>query len=120
MAQLMEGDVTHSAGTAAAPALNTAIAAGAIAPESGWYIVEADVAAMDTVAVGKGMVVEHRNAANSATTRQLGGCVAGESRSIRCERLYMLTGERVRVVSGSAAGAASSLYVARVSILRVA
>jgi hypothetical protein len=32
----------------------------------------------------------------------------------------MLTGERVRVVSGSAAGAASSLYVARVSILRVA
>lgn len=105
---------TRGSGSSAAPSASAVIAdTGALA--AGTYLIEFQLAAMDTLAVGKGMVIEHRNAANSATLNQLGGCVAGGSESGTIMRLTVAINERVRVIAGSAAGAASSLYVAHVA-----
>lgn len=48
---------------------------GALA--AGSYDFDIRLAASDTIAVGKGLVVEHRNAANNATLFNLGGVIAG-------------------------------------------
>ena len=102
----------------AAPAANSVIAdTGQLAVGS--YAVEYSLAAMDTVAVGKGMVVEHRNAANTATVHRLGGCSAGDSVMGDVRRVTVAANERIRVIAGTAAGAASSLYVASISVYPV-
>lgn len=94
-------------------AANTAVATLSL-PTAGTYRVEIDVCSQDTVAVGKGLVVEHRNAGDTATNNRLGGCSAGESRTIVVERLVVAAGEKVRVITGSAAPAASSQQVASI------
>lgn len=72
------------------------------------------LSAADTLLVGKGMVIEHRNAANAATLQTLGGVVAGGSENVELRRYTMALNERIRVIAGTAAGAASSMYVSAI------
>lgn len=111
-------NATHVGATAAAPAISAVIAdTGPLA--AGEYYVEFNLFAMDTVAVGKGLVVEHRNAANGATLKILGGAVAGQNGSDEVARLTVAANERIRAIAGTAAGAASSLYGARISVYKI-
>ena len=72
---------------------------------------------MATVAVGKGMVGEIRDAANAATSHRLGGCVAGSSMNGFSAKVTLVLNQRIRIIAGTAAGAASSLYVGHVSAI---
>lgn len=81
---------------------------------AGDYELEIQLVASDTVAVGKGLVVEHRNAANNANINVLGGCTAGETVDISIARITIATNERIRVIAGTAAGAASSMYISAI------
>lgn len=111
--------VTVRVGTITAAPAASAVLADSGPMTAGTYLVEFNLAAQDTLAVGKGMVIEHRNAANSATTLRLGGCTAGGSESGTIRRLTLATNERVRVIAGTAAGAASSQYVAHLALYPV-
>lgn len=109
---------TFFSAVAAAPAASAVIAdTGALT--AGSYRVEWCCVAQDTVAVGKGMVVEYRNAANAATLHRLGGCAAGSSEDGETRRITVLVGERIRIIAGTAAGAASSQYIAYLAIYPV-
>lgn len=108
----------RASGAVAAPAASAVIADTGNLP-AGDYLIEWAVAAMDTVAVGKGMVVEHRDAADAVTNFRLGGCVAGDSQSGVSRRITVAANESVRVIAGTAAGAASSLYVASIAAHRI-
>jgi hypothetical protein len=109
---------TRASGNVAAPNANSVVCdSGQLA--AGSYAVHYSLAAMDTLAVGKGMIVEHRNANNTSTTHSLGGCVAGGSQVGVVERVTLAANERIRVIAGSAAGAASSRYIAHLSIYPV-
>ena len=100
-------------GKVAAPGIGAVIAdTGALA--AGDYDLEIQLACQDTNAVGKGMVVEHRNAANGATLHNLGGCAAPDSNTSKLTRYTLLLNERIRVIAGTAAGAAASSYVATI------
>lgn len=92
-----------------APAAN-AVIVDTNALAAGSYLVEFSATAMDTVAVGKGMLLEHRNGANSATLQTLAGVNASGAASGRIERVTVAQNERLRWIAGSAAGAASSKY----------
>lgn len=81
---------------------------------AGDYDFDITLCASDTVAVGKGLVLEHRNAANNATVANLGGIPASASDQIRLRRYTIATNERLRVIAGTAAGAASSMYVSAI------
>lgn len=108
----------RASGNVAAPTASAVLAdTGALV--AGSYRVDWFCAALDTLAVGKGCVVEHRNAANNATTHTLGGCVAGTQCTGDVQRVIVATNERVRVIAGTAAGAASSRYLASLSLYPV-
>lgn len=97
----------------AAPALNTVQAdTGALA--AGDYDFDVLLAASDTVAVGKGLILEHRNAANGATLQTLGGIPAPGQQWFQIRRYTMALNERMRVLTGTAAGAAASMYVSAI------
>lgn len=94
----------------------TAPAAGAVITDlgpqpAGNYDILFTLSVSDTVAVGKELVVEHRNAANTATIRILGACPAAVALWGRVRVNTFAPDERVRVISG-VAGAASSRYKA--------
>lgn len=95
-----------------APAAN-AVQADTGALPAGTYDFIIVLMVSDTVAVGKGLIVEHRNAANGATLAVLGGVSAPESITYTT-RLTLALNERVRVVVGTVAGAASSRYVSSI------
>ena len=102
-----------------ASAKNAAPAASAVQADTGQlaagdYDFDIQLLASDTTAVGKGLVVEHRNAANNATLQTLGGCAAPDSIEIHLRRYTMATNERIRVIAGTAAGATSSMYVSAI------
>lgn len=97
----------------AAPAVNSVQAdTGALA--SGDYDFDITLSASDTVAVGKGLVIEHRNAANGATIHNLGSVPAGAVQQFRFRRYAIGANERIRIIAGTAAGAASSMYVSAI------
>lgn len=81
---------------------------------AGDYDFDINLCAADTIAVGKGLVIEHRNAANGATLFNLGGIPAGEALTVALRRYTIATNERIRVIAGTAAGAASSMYVSAI------
>lgn len=95
-----------------APAAN-AVQADTGALPAGTYDFIIVLMVSDTVAVGKGLIVEHRNAANGATLAVLGGVSAPESITYTT-RLTLALNERVRVIVGTVAGAASSRYVSSI------
>jgi hypothetical protein len=93
----------------AVPAANAVIVdTGALA--AGQYRVEYSASAMDTVAVGKGMLLEHRNAANTATIHTLAGVNASGAITGEISRVTVASNDRLRWIAGTAAGAASSKY----------
>lgn len=97
----------------AAPTANSVQAdTGALA--AGSYDFDINLTVADTVAVGKGLVVEHRNAANSANINVLGGCAPSGSVHHEVRKLTLATNERIRVIAGTAAGAASSMYISAI------
>ena len=97
----------------AAPTAN-AVQADTGALAAGTYDFYITLAASDTVAVGKGLVVEHRNAANGATLQNLGAIPAGGQVVIELRSYVIAASERIRVIAGTAAGAASSMYVSAI------
>lgn len=102
----------------AAPAIGAAQAdSGALA--AGDYEVIVTGQANDTNAVGKGLVVQHRNAANSANVAQFAGCPAPGEFKLHLPRIRFAANERIRVAAGSAAGAVSSQYVSSVSYRKI-
>jgi len=102
-----------------ASAKNAAPSASAVQADTGAltagdYDFDIFMLASDTVAVGKGLVVEHRNASNNATLQTLGGCAAQGNQTVNLRRYTIATNERIRVIAGTAAGAASSMYVSAI------
>ena len=97
----------------AAPAAN-AVQATTGALTAGTYDFVITCLVSDTVAVGKGLVIEHRNSADAATLQNLGGCVPGDAEQFELRSLVIATNERIRVIAGTAAGAASSMYVSAI------
>lgn len=108
----------RASGEVAAPAIGAVICDTGNLP-AGEYLVEYSLAAMDTVAVGKGMRVEHRDAGDANTIHRLGGVVAGGQVAGVLTRVTVAQDESIRVIAGTAAGAASSLYLASVSVTRI-
>lgn len=88
---------------------------------AGVYDIEINLAVADAIIAGAGSFVEHRNAANAATLKDLGGHTAGGgSARLRFENYRLALNERIRVVGGSAANGAASLSVASIGYARVA
>jgi hypothetical protein len=106
--------MTWASVKSAAPTANAVQATtGALA--AGNYDFDINLACADTVAVGKGLVVEHRNAADNATLQNLGACTPnGGAVVIQLRNYPIATNERIRVIAGTAAGAASSMYVSAI------
>lgn len=106
--------VTYVSLKSAAPTAN-AVQADTGQLAAGTYDFDVHLAVADTVAVGKGLVIEHRNAANNANVNVLGGCTPnGGAVSLCIRRLTLAANERIRVIAGTAAGAASSMYVSAI------
>lgn len=106
-----------AAAVSAAPGAGTVLAdTGQLA--AGLYEIEWSIFAQDTNAVGKGIQIEHRNAANAATSAILGGCSAPDNQYGGVRRIRLAANERIRAVSG-AASAASSVYGARITALLI-
>lgn len=97
----------------AAPAIG-AVQADTGALAAGEYDFDVLLAVSDTTAVGKGLVVEHRDAANTATLQNLGGCSVPGNQALQLRRITIATNERIRVIAGTAAGAAASMYVSAI------
>lgn len=97
----------HVQGVVTAPAINTVIG-DTLALPAGNYELICHGGAADTIAVGKGLVFEHRNAANGATlhSRMIPASTNGEW---RIPRMPILINERVRGIN-LVAGAAASRY----------
>jgi argininosuccinate synthase len=77
------------------------------------------VHAANTWAVGTGLVVEHRNAANNANVNVFGGCVGGGQVQFRLERVALATNERLRItnpVANAASVRVSAAIGRRVSL----
>ena len=95
----------------------TAPAASAVQADSGAlpagdYEFVINLMVSDTVAVGKGLIVEHRDATNASTLRVLGGASPnGGAVSMTIPKMTIVQNERIRVIAGTAAGAASSRYI---------
>jgi hypothetical protein len=97
-----------NAAAASVGAIATAPGAAAVVVDTGAlpagdYTIDVELDAAAVLAAGKALVVEHRNAANAATVKQLGGCSAGQSRTLTIRRLTLAANERVRVVVGAVA-----------------
>jgi hypothetical protein len=105
--------MTWVSGKSAAPAIG-AVQADTGALAAGDYDFDVYLVVSDTVAVGKGLVIEHRNAANGATLQTLGGVSTQGELALRFRRYTMATNERLRIIAGTAAGAASSMYVSAI------
>lgn len=105
--------MTWASVKSAAPAANAVQATtGALA--AGDYDFYIHLCAADTIAVGKGLVIEHRNAADTATLFHLAAIPAAESIRVELLRYTIATNERIRVIVGTAAGTASSMYVSTI------
>jgi len=110
----LKRDTTWNSVKSAAPGASAVQAdTGAIATGADSQL-EINLAVSDTNAVGKGLVVEHRNAANSATLQNLGGCASPGNQSLIFGKYALLASERIRVLTGTAAGAASSMYISAI------
>lgn len=105
--------LTFVSAKTAAPAAN-AVQCDTGALPAGDYELDIHLSVSDTVAVGKGLVIEHRNAANNANINVLGGCAPAQTVDFSISRLTLATNERIRVIAGTAAGAASSMYLSAI------
>jgi hypothetical protein len=104
------GETQVASGKSTAPGIGAVIADTGALPK-GYYDFDFELSAEDTVAVGKGLHVEHRNAANGATLKELGAIPAADSKHFGLRRYHIANdNERIRIVASAVAGAASSVY----------
>jgi len=88
---------------------------------AGVYDIEINLAVSDVLTAGVGAFVEHRNAANAATLKDLGGqSPGGGSVKLRFENYRLALNERIRVVGGGIVGGANSVFVGAIGYARVA
>jgi hypothetical protein len=97
------------AGVAVAPAAAAVIADTGPLP-AGDYQIEYEVGIAGVLAAGKGVRLEHRNAANSAAIRSGPFVPAGATESYTWSRVTLAANERIRAVVGAVAGAASEEF----------
>lgn len=105
---------TASVGASVTAPAAAAVIADTGAMPAGDYTIDLELDASAVLAAGKGLIVEHRNAANAATLKQLGGCSAGQSRTVTIRRLTLAANERVRVIVGAVAFAAGEVATAAI------
>lgn len=99
---------TPASGRVVAAAAAALIAdTGALA--AGAYRVEFTVGLSGALAAGKGIDLEHRDAANAATLRNLAHCPGGQMVDGVIERIVLAANERIRAVQGAVAGEAASV-----------
>lgn len=104
------------ASSATAPAANAVVVdTGPL--EAGTYRVEAEIAFADTLAAGKLAQLQLRDAANANTVHGA-AVVAGQSRALLWAGVQLKANERVRVVNGGVAGAASSVLHGAIRLYR--
>ena len=96
-----------------APAAN-AVQADTGALAAGDYDLLVILSVSDTIAVGKGFKVEHRNSANSANIQVLGGCPPTAAGIMDIPAVTLALNERMRTIIGAVAGAASSRYISAI------
>jgi hypothetical protein len=109
---------TAVSGSSVAPA-NAAVIADTGALAAGTYLVEINLIASATPAAGKQLQVEHRNAANGATVNYLGGVTGGQVFQAIVERVVVAVNERIRVVVGAVAFAATEGAIASIRAYRL-
>lgn len=85
----------------------------------GTYEVDIALAAADAPAAGKGILVQHRDAANAATNAIIGSCAAGSSNQVNLKGIVVAQNERIRAVVMAQAGAALSEFVATIAVRMV-
>lgn len=99
--------VANGTQTAAAAVAGTVVAdTGALA--AGDYLIEAVCAVLGVATAGVGLVVEHRNAANSANVSVLGACSGGGTLDTEIDGVTIAANERIRIVVGATALPAST------------
>ncbi len=109
---------TGVSGLSIAPGANAVIAdTGQLA--AGTYYVEIQLATSASPAAGKHLQVEHRNAANAATVNVIGGCPGGVVTPLTVERLVVALNERVRVITGAVAFAATEGAIASIRVYKL-
>lgn len=109
--------VTAHVGATVTAAGIAAVIADTAALGAGDYRLNLHLGADGTALAGKSMVVEHRDAANTGTVKQLGRCPAGSSLAITVPRITLAANERIRVVAGSVAFAAGENATAHISAI---
>jgi hypothetical protein len=107
-------------GISAIPVPVTTVIADSGQLPAGDYLVEVLMGYSDAAGAGKYLSVEHRNAANNGTVRELGLCPAGSSVTTRMERVTVALNERIRIITGAVVGAASSVASASVRCYKIA
>lgn len=76
---------------------------------AGDYRIVAHAASDGALAAGKSLVLVHRNAADSADIKELGGCAPGDAQRIEIPRITLALNERIRWRGGAVAHAASEI-----------
>ena len=115
----VSGERTWATGRVAVLGIGALLADTGALP-AGLYDFMIHCAVADAIIAGAGAFIEHRNAANAATLKDLGGATAGGGASIfRIENYRIALNERIRIVGGSAAGGAGSLFVGAIGYARV-
>ncbi len=64
-------------------------------------------------------MLDHRDAANTATVRQLGLCPFADSLAIRVDRITLALNERIRTIGGSVAGGAGENATAHLEMISI-
>ena len=108
---------TWATNKAAAPGIGAVLADSGPLP-AGLYDFQIHLVCSDTPAPGRGMVIEHRNAANAATLKDLGGAVPETAVDLYIKNYRLALNERVRIIAGTAAGIAASMYVSAIGTQR--
>lgn len=109
---------TWATNKAAAPAANALLATTGALP-AGLYDFQIHLVCSDTPAPGRGIVVEHRNAADAATLKDLGGATPETTVDLVIKNYRLALNERIRVIAGTAAAIAASMYVSAIGYQRV-
>lgn len=118
MNQAHEYSVSVS-GDSAAPAGGAVICDTGQLP-AGTYEVDICMAAADAAAAGKGILIQHRNAANAANINAaLASCAAGSSNQANLKGVVVAANERIRAVTMAQAGAVNSEFAASISVKKV-
>ena len=114
----VESVSAHVGATVAAVGIGAVIAdSGALA--AGDYKIHGHLGADGVAAAGKAIVLEHRDAANAATLKQLGRCPFGSTLEVYVARITLAANERIRAIGGSVAGGAGENATAHFEVIAI-